>query len=60
MGLSWIKIPARDRRAERRRDAERRQAAHDATPAFDKLAKLAERPGRSTRERARILAGVTA
>ncbi len=54
--MTWNKIPARERRDERRRDAERRQAAHDATPGFDKLAKLAERPGKSARERARILA----
>lgn len=58
MGLTWNKLPAGERRAARRRDAERRQAAHDATPAFDKLAKTMERPGNSSRERARILAGV--
>ena len=44
----------------KRAEAEQRQATHDATPAFDKLAKIAERPGQSTRERARILAGVAA
>lgn len=56
MGLTWNKLPARERREERRRDAERRQADHDAMPGFDKLSKLAERPGKSERERARILA----
>jgi hypothetical protein len=60
MGLSWNKLPARERRAARRRDAEHRQAMHDATPNFDKLGKIGERPGRSAREKARILAAVTA
>lgn len=44
----------------KRAEAAQRQAAHDATPAFDKLAKIAERPGRSVRERARILGVVEA
>ncbi|MEV4737150.1 MULTISPECIES: hypothetical protein [unclassified Microbacterium] len=42
----------------KRAEAEQRQAAHDALPAFDKLAKLATRPGESKRERTRILSGV--
>lgn len=44
----------------KRAEAEKRQAAHDALPAFDKLAKLATRPGESKHERARILGSVTA
>ncbi len=55
MALSWNKLPAGERRAERRRDAERRQAKHDVMPGFDKIAKAIERPGQSARERARIL-----
>lgn len=42
----------------KRAEAAQRQEAHDATPAFDRLAKLAERPGQSRKERVRILAGV--
>lgn len=42
----------------KRAEAEQRQAAHDALSAFDKLAKLAMRPGESKRERARILGAV--
>ncbi|OJU41794.1 MAG: hypothetical protein BGN97_03555 [Microbacterium sp. 69-10] len=60
MGLTWNKLPKGERRTARRRDAERRQSAHDAMPGFDKLAKIAERPGKSAKERARILAGVAA
>ena len=44
----------------KRAEADARQAYHDALPAFDKLAKVATRPGESTRERARILGAVTA
>lgn len=55
--MHWTKAPARERREQRRAEAVERQARYDAAPGFDKLAALAERPGRSERERARILAG---
>ncbi|WP_336647558.1 hypothetical protein [Microbacterium sp. MMO-10] len=45
---------------QKRAEAAERQALHDAMPGFDKLAKIVERPGKSERERGRILAGVTA
>lgn len=53
--LSWHKQPRSVRRAERRRDAERRQERYENTPTFDKLAAVAERRGSSARERHRLL-----
>jgi len=44
---------------EKRADAAERQAAHDSLTTVQKLGKIAERPGESKRERARILAEVT-
>ena len=41
---------------QKRAEAGERQARWDATPMFDKLAALHERPGESKRERARMLA----
>lgn len=54
MGLSWNKLPARERREARRRDAERRQAAHDELTAIEKLEKATRRRG-SVRERVRLI-----
>ncbi|MDR6867879.1 hypothetical protein J2Y69_002487 [Microbacterium resistens] len=45
-------------REQKRAEAVRRQEFHDALPGYDKLAKIAERPGKSERERARILGAV--
>ena len=56
MRVSWIKSTARVRRESRQRDAERRQAEHDALSGYEKLARIAERPGESKREKARLLA----
>ena len=41
---------------QKRAEAAERQTRHDVMPGFDKLAKLLERPGNSSREKARILA----
>lgn len=41
-------------------EAAQRQEHHDALPGYDRLAKLADRPGESKRERARILGAATA
>lgn len=54
----WSKLPARQRREQRRAEAAERQARYDATPTFDKLAAIAERRGESRRERERLLAAV--
>ncbi len=40
---------------QKRFEAAERQVAHDGLTGYDKLAKLAERPGESKRERSRIL-----
>ena len=43
-------------KATKRAEAVERQARHGELSALDKLAKVSKRPGRSARERARILA----
>lgn len=53
--LPFAKAPTRERRAQRRADAVKRQERYDATPTFDKLAAISERRGSSARERERLL-----
>ena len=40
----------------KRAEAAARQERYENTPTFDKIAKIAARPGKSTRERDRLLA----